>query len=150
MGYIHGLSGGFTLDPPLTYKAFRDSRYYPDGPMGGAVDTLLHFEAEERQDETDNGLVFTISAPSIGVVEDGVKIYSLDAQLDEIFDCIPEGTEVGGYIEAQGEDGESWFRIYPLAQASNGRRWRKIYARLVWPLERDGIAPDETRELSRG
>lgn len=150
MGYAYSLRGALDFDPPLPYKAFVDSQLYPDGPEA-ITDQLVVFETQEVNEVTDVGLSITVTATALTPTEESVKIYDLDEQLDAALSCVPEGTKVTGYIEAQGEDGESWFRVYPAPVGVAGRRWKRVYARLLWPLAAEGVGQeDESRVLGRG
>lgn len=107
MGYRTKVDGAFAIVPPLEYKDLKDSRwYYRDSTEPGYHKPRINTIRETV--ETDSGTMTTIQGVSVSYGEgaEPFKAYSMESDIQEIVDSLPEGTRLTGYLERMGEDGQ--------------------------------------------
>lgn len=127
MSYTTHVSGGFAIEPPLTWQEFKDSPYSPIPPAGDARLELVLGIAEETVD-TDDGPLLRRTASALVMSEiDEYRAYGLIDAVQAAVDSFP-GHEWSGRLECEGKENTDIWRVI----IRNGRAL-KIEPRIVWP-----------------
>jgi hypothetical protein len=155
MGYISWWTEELTLNPPVPYGKIKESKFYQGSEANRQADPAVVFDVTEYPEETDRGTLTVREAVAIiPSYEDGMKAYSIMAELQELLDLLPEGTEVTGYLAGRGSDRDDLSRIYVKrhdAIAGGGYYPVRVRAKIHWPLAAVGVADqDEWQISSRG
>lgn len=123
MSYNTRVTGEIRIEPPLTWREFKDSPF-----AGDDLDVKLHVEAE-TVDTDDGPLMRKTAAALIPSWEDKYKAYNLVAHVQQAIDAFPGHTFIGR-LECEGEEsGDLWRVVF-----RNGRAV-KVTPRIVWPDE---------------
>ena len=123
MGYNTSVSGEIRIEPPLTWREFKDSPF-----TGNNKDVTLHVEADTV--DTDDGPLMRKTATAlVPTWEDSYKAYNLVEHVQEAIDAFP-GHTFTGRLDCEGEDNIDLWRVV----VRNGRAV-KVTPRIVWPDE---------------
>lgn len=123
MGYTTSVGGEISIEPPLTWREFKDS------PFAG-TDKDVAFHVEEKTVDTDDGPLTRKAATAIvSTWEDSYKAYHLVEHVQEVIDAFP-GHTFTGRLECEGEDTGDLWRVV----VRDGRAV-KVTPRIVWPDE---------------
>lgn len=123
MGYNTSVSGEIRIEPPLTWREFKDSPF-----AGHDKDVTLHVEAETA--DTDSGPLMRKTAVAlVPTWEDSYRAYHLVEHVQEAIDSFP-GHTFTGRLECEGEENTDIWRVI----VRDGRAV-KVEPRIVWPDE---------------
>lgn len=126
MGYNTSVSGEIRIEPPLTWRDFKDS------PFAG-TDKDVTFRVDEETVTTDDGpLIRKTAVALVPAWEDSYKAYNLVAHVQEAIDAFPEHTFTGR-LDCEGEETADLWRVV----VRDGRAV-KVTPRIVWPDEDGG------------
>jgi hypothetical protein len=126
MGYNTNVGGEIRIEPPLTWREFKDSPF-----AGHDKDVTLQVEAE-TVDTDDGPLMRKTAVALVPSWEDSYKAYNLVEHVQEAIDAFP-GHTFTGRLECEGEENIDLWRVV----VRDGRAIR-IEPRIVWPDEEDG------------
>lgn len=123
MGYNTSVTGEIRIEPPLTWREFKDSPF-ADRDM----DVKLRIDAETV--DTDDGPLMRKTASAIVPAwEDSYKAYKLIEHVQQAIDAFP-GHTFTGRLECEGEENTDIWRVV----IRDGRAVR-VEPRIVWPDE---------------
>lgn len=128
MGYNTSVSGEIRIEPPLSWREFKDSPF-----AGRDKDVTLHVEAE-TVDTEDGPLMRKTAVALVPTWEDSYKAYYLVEHVQEAIDAFPDRTFTGR-LECEGEENADLWRVV----VRDGRAV-KVTPRIVWPDEEAGDA----------
>ncbi|MFK0062661.1 DUF6205 family protein [Streptomyces werraensis] len=123
MGYNTSVTGEIRIEPPLSWREFKDSPF-----TGQDMDVKLRIDAETV--DTDDGPLMRKTASAIVPAwEDSYKAYKLIEHVQQVIDAFP-GHTFTGRLECEGEENTDIWRVI----VRDGRALR-IEPRIVWPDE---------------
>jgi hypothetical protein len=123
VGYQTRVMGEIRIEPPLTWREFKDSPF-----TGDRLDVKLRVEAETV--DTDDGPLMRKTSPAlIPAWEDSYKAYYLVEHLQQAIDAFP-GHTFTGRLDCEGADPGDLWRVV----VRDGRAV-KVTPRIVWPDE---------------
>lgn len=123
MGYNTSVDGEIRIEPPLTWREFKDSPF-----AGDDLDVKLRIEAETV--DTDDGRLMRKTAPAlIPSWEEKYKAYKLVDHVQQAIDAFP-GHTFTGRLDCEGDDNGDLWRVV----IRDGRA-EKVVPRIVWPDE---------------
>jgi hypothetical protein len=123
MGYNTSVTGEIRIEPPLTWREFKDSPF-----VGDSKDVRLRVEAETV--DTDDGPLMRKTAVALAPAwEDSYKAYNLVEHVQQAIDAFP-GHTFTGRLECEGEENADLWRV----TVRDGRAVR-VEPRIVWPDE---------------
>lgn len=123
MGYYSRLSGGFKIDPPITYREFVDagydmeditSRTYSDNTLDlldgwGELYFTLDIETEQRVEDEGEVTVRKITSSRIDAYDDQMKAYELSKSVSRLVKDFGSTHTFSGTVMVHGEeDGDIW------------------------------------------
>lgn len=103
------ITGEITITPPLTWREFKDSRFF-DPPSSGSNVPEVKLKVEETSRDTDEGEVFVRLAVALVPERDEQKAYHLTEHVQEAVDGFPDH-EFGGHLECFSPEYEELWRI---------------------------------------
>ncbi|MFI7315189.1 DUF6205 family protein [Streptomyces hygroscopicus] len=129
MGYTTGVTGEFTITPPLTWNEIKNSPFSPYPPAGD--DRLeLVLRVDEENIETDDGPLIRRTASALVMVDiDEYRAHNLLNVVQQAIDAFP-GHVFTGRLECEGEENTDLWRVV----IHDGRAVR-VEPRIVWPDE---------------
>lgn len=123
MGYNTSVDGEIRINPPLTWREFKDS------PFAGTGKDVT-FRVEEETVTTEDGPLIRRSAVAlVPTWEDSYKAYHLVEHVQEVINAFP-GHTFTGRLECEGEENTDLWRVV----VRDGRAV-KVTPRIVWPDE---------------
>jgi hypothetical protein len=135
MGYYSRLSGGFDIEPPITYKEFLAAGYSEEALVTPKVDLdiqggygELFFTINRERVKTDDGYTVAVWCDRIDPYDDQLKAYGVNdtiKHLEAVFG--PTHTFTGTVRIFGEEDGDIW-RI-----RADGSKFITEHPKLVWP-----------------
>ncbi|MER5750680.1 DUF6205 family protein [Streptomyces sp. NPDC002088] len=129
MGYTTHVRGEFTIEPPLTWPEFKDSRFAPDN-ITSSYDPSLVLRVSEESVDTDEGPLLKRTATALVMREiDEYRERGLVDEVQAAVDSFP-GHTFTGRLECEGEENTDLWRVI----VRDGRAVR-IEPRIVWPDE---------------
>lgn len=123
MGYNTSVSGEIRIEPPLTWREFKDSPF-----TGHEKDVTFHVD-EETVAMDDGPLIRKTAVALVPSWEDSYKAYNLVAHVQEAIDAFP-GHTFTGRLDCEGEENADLWRVV----VRDGRAV-KVTPRIVWPDE---------------
>lgn len=123
MGYNTSVDGEIRIEPPLTWREFKDSEFT-------GHDKDVTFRVEEETVTTDDGpLIRKTAVALVPTWEDAYKAYNLVEHVQQAIDAFP-GHTFTGRLECEGEENTDIWRVV----IRDGRAVR-VKPRIVWPDE---------------
>jgi hypothetical protein len=129
MGYITHVTGEFTIEPPLTWPEFKDSKFAPHNAKSSWDPSLL-LRVDETTVDTAEGPLLRRTATALVMREiDEYRAHGLLDDVQEAVDSFP-GHTFTGRLECEGEENTDLWRVV----IRDGRAV-KVTPRIVWPDE---------------
>ena len=129
MGYTTRVDGEFTIEPPLTWQEFKDSRFAPHNIENSYTPSLI-LRVDEDSVDTEEGPLLRRTATALVMREiDEYRAYSLLDEVQEAVDAFP-GRTWTGRLDCEGEENSDMWRVY----VRDGKAV-KVEPRIVWPDE---------------
>lgn len=128
MSYLSIMNGGFEIQPPLPWKAFKDSPHRTldlARRAGLGVHLLIHSEPVE----VDDGVLDRRIATSLEFAyTDGVKLYGIVEELQALVDANPDHEFVGDFQGTGTDFGDMW-----ILRVDQDRKVQRILPTITWP-----------------
>jgi hypothetical protein len=129
-GWTH-VEGEFTIEPPLEWHEFKDSRFAPDHHID-RWNPDLELVVDEEAVDTDQGPLLKRTAAVLRIREmDEYRENKLEKTVQEAFDAFP-GHTFTGFLYGEGEDNPDMWRI-----VVRGNRAIRVTPRIIWPAVLD-------------
>jgi hypothetical protein len=136
MGYESRLSGGFDIEPPITYREFITAGYDEDQLVTPKLDLdvkggwgEIFFVMNRERVKTDDGYKVAVYSDRIECYEDSMKAYGLDDSIKHLQMTFTNDHKFSGSIRICGEeDGDIW-RI----RVQDNNTFVTEHPKLVWP-----------------
>ncbi len=137
MSYTGTVSGHYAIDPPLKWSEIRDSPFLLENQTSHSQDTDVVLKPEREEEESDTGVLITITCSSAVPCRDAFDCRALEGETTAFMEAMKAmGRMVRGVMTVQPHeygDGGVWRVVV------DGGGVRSEAARLLWP---DGSTVD--------
>lgn len=140
VGHYTCVTGEIRIEPPLTWKAFETSPFYPPVDDGSDYNVMLRV-VEDTVETEDGPLIRKTADALVSRWDDSFKAYNLLEHVQAAIAAFP-GHTFTGRLECEGEDNTDMWRV----EIRNGTAV-KVEPTIMWPKEVAALYNEEGKRF---